>query len=48
MARLRSPGGCPWDLEQDFSTLTPYIIEEAYEVVAAIDSGSRAPARVFV
>ena len=40
MARLREPGGCPWDREQDFTTLVPYIIEEAYEVVAAIDSGS--------
>ncbi|TGQ70252.1 nucleoside triphosphate pyrophosphohydrolase, partial [Mesorhizobium sp. M8A.F.Ca.ET.207.01.1.1] len=33
MARLRDPqGGCPWDLEQDFSTIAPYTIEEAYEV----------------
>ncbi len=41
MERLRGPGGCPWDKEQDFSTLVPYIIEEAYEVVAAIDSGNK-------
>ena len=38
MARLRNPdGGCPWDLEQDFSTIAPYTIEEAYEVADAIE-----------
>ena len=38
MARLRNPdGGCPWDLAQDFSTIAPYTIEEAYEVADAID-----------
>jgi nucleoside triphosphate diphosphatase len=37
MARLRAPGdGCPWDLEQDFASIAPYTIEEAYEVAAAI------------
>jgi ATP diphosphatase len=37
MARLRTPGsGCPWDLEQNFATIAPYTIEEAYEVVEAI------------
>jgi MazG family protein len=37
MARLRDPeGGCPWDLKQDFSTIAPYTIEEAYEVADAI------------
>ncbi len=37
MRRLRDPnGGCPWDLEQDFSTVAPYTIEEAYEVSDAI------------
>jgi nucleoside triphosphate diphosphatase len=37
MAALRTPGtGCPWDLEQDFSTIAPYTIEEAYEVTDAI------------
>jgi MazG family protein len=37
MAALRNPeGGCPWDLEQDFSTIAPYTIEEAYEVADAI------------
>jgi len=40
MARLRSPeGGCPWDLEQDFRTIAPYTIEEAYEVADAIERG---------
>ena len=40
MARLRDPdGGCPWDLEQDFSTISPHTIEEAYEVDEAIESG---------
>jgi MazG family protein len=38
MARLRNPdGGCPWDLEQDFATIAPYTIEEAYEVADAIE-----------
>ena len=37
MAALRDPGnGCPWDIEQDFSTIAPYTIEEAYEVADAI------------
>jgi ATP diphosphatase len=37
MARLRDPvGGCPWDLAQDFATIAPYTIEEAYEVAEAI------------
>ena len=37
MAALRNPdGGCPWDLEQDFATIAPYTIEEAYEVADAI------------
>jgi ATP diphosphatase len=40
MAQLRNPGsGCPWDLEQDFSTIAPYTIEEAYEVADAIARG---------
>ena len=40
MAKLRDPdGGCPWDLEQDFSTIAPYTIEEAYEVADAIADG---------
>lgn len=40
MARLRDPQhGCPWDLEQNFATIAPYTIEEAYEVADAIDRG---------
>ena len=40
MARLRDPeGGCPWDLEQDFASISPHTIEEAYEVDEAIASG---------
>jgi ATP diphosphatase len=40
MRRLRSPqGGCPWDLEQDFASIAPYTIEEAYEVAEAIARG---------
>ena len=42
VAKLRSPdGGCPWDLAQTPETLTPYIVEEAYEVVDAIKSGQK-------
>jgi MazG family protein len=39
MARLRGPGGCPWDREQTHATLRPYVLEEAYEVIEAIDHG---------
>src|SRR6201987_6007680 len=40
MAAVRTPGsGCPWDLEQDFATIAPYTIEEAYEVADAIARG---------
>jgi nucleoside triphosphate diphosphatase len=40
MAKLRTPmTGCPWDLEQNFSTIAPYTIEEAYEVADAIARG---------
>ncbi|WP_119392321.1 nucleoside triphosphate pyrophosphohydrolase [Taklimakanibacter lacteus] len=43
MAALRTPvTGCPWDLEQDFSTIAPYTIEEAYEVADAIERGNKA------
>jgi MazG family protein len=38
-ARLLAPGGCPWDREQTHDTLRPYLIEEAYEVLDALDSG---------
>ncbi len=40
MATLRSQGGCPWDREQTHSSLKSYLIEEAYEVAEAVDSGS--------
>jgi MazG family protein len=39
-ARLRAPGGCPWDREQTHATLKTYLIEEAYEVLDAIESGA--------
>jgi len=46
MAALRTPGtGCPWDLEQDFSTIAPYTLEEAYEVADAIARGDLANLR---
>jgi MazG family protein len=38
MARLRAPGGCPWDREQTFDTIKPYTLEETYEVLEAIDA----------
>lgn len=42
MARLRDPvAGCPWDREQDFRSITPYTLEEAYEVVDAIERNDR-------
>ena len=37
MARLRAPGGCPWDREQTFDTIKPFLLEETYEVLDAID-----------
>src|SRR5690348_4114037 len=41
MAALRTPGiGCPWDLEQNFRTIAPYTLEEAYEVADAIEHGN--------
>ncbi len=40
MRRLRAPGGCPWDAEQTHESLKRYLLEEAYEVVEAIDTGS--------
>jgi nucleoside triphosphate diphosphatase len=39
MARLRAPDGCPWDREQSFASIAPYTIEEAYEVVDAVERG---------
>jgi tetrapyrrole methylase family protein / MazG family protein len=41
-ARLRAPGGCPWDREQTHATLKTYLIEEAYEVLDALESGNSA------
>src|SRR6185503_17105486 len=46
MAALRAPTtGCPWDIEQDFSTIAPYTIEEAYEVADAIARGDMSDLR---
>ena len=46
MKRLRDPaGGCPWDLEQDFRSIAPYTIEEAYEVADAIERENAAGLR---
>ncbi len=46
MARLRDPqGGCPWDLQQNFTTIAPYTIEEAYEVAEAAEHGDMAALR---
>jgi len=42
VARLRAPDGCPWDREQTHSSLRPYVIEEAFEVLAVLDSGDTA------
>jgi len=43
MATLRNPdGGCPWDLEQSFATIAPHTLEEAYEVVEAIEANDKA------
>jgi tetrapyrrole methylase family protein / MazG family protein len=45
MARLRAPDGCPWDLEQTLETLRPYVLEETYEVLEALDAGDAAAHR---
>ena len=43
MARLRDPErGCPWDLKQDFHTIVPHTLEEAYELADAVESGETA------
>ena len=42
MARLRAPDGCPWDKEQDHQSLKPYLVEEAYEVMEAIEANDPA------
>src|SRR5919205_2245663 len=39
MARLRAPDGCPWDREQTLQSLRPYVLEETYEVLEAIEDG---------
>jgi tetrapyrrole methylase family protein/MazG family protein len=41
-ARLRAPDGCPWDRQQTHDTLKPFVLEETYEVLEALDSGNRA------
>ena len=46
MARLRGPGGCPWDREQTFDSIKPYTLEETYEVLEAIDEALPAAAEV--
>lgn len=45
MDRLRSPGGCPWDREQTHASLAPYLLEETYETLEAIDGGDDAHLR---
>ena len=42
MRTLRSPDGCPWDREQTLASLRPFVLEETYEVLEAIDSGDPA------
>lgn len=42
IATLRSPGGCPWDRKQTHATLRPYLLEESYELIDAIDAGNDA------
>ena len=44
MARLRGPDGCPWDRKQTPESLKPFLVEECYEVIDALDEGS--PAKV--
>jgi MazG family protein len=46
IARLRSPGGCPWDLAQTLETMRPYLVEETYEVLEALDAGTAEDHRV--
>lgn len=45
MRQLRAPGGCPWDREQSHASLRPFVLEETYEVLEAIESGSPASLR---
>ena len=41
VARLRAPGGCPWDAEQTHESLVQYLVEESYELIDAIEAGNR-------
>lgn len=41
MATLRGEGGCPWDIEQTHESLVPFVLEEVYELIEALESGSR-------
>jgi XTP/dITP diphosphohydrolase len=45
MDRLRSPGGCPWDAEQTHESLAPYLVEETYEALEAVETGDLAALR---
>src|SRR5688572_28553708 len=45
MRALRAPGGCPWDREQTHASLRPFVLEETYEVLEAIESGVPAALR---
>lgn len=45
MDTLRSPGGCPWDAEQTHESLAPYALEETYELLEAIEAGTRSDLR---
>ena len=40
IAKLRSPEGCPWDRKQTHASLKPYLVEECYEVLQALDDGN--------
>ena len=49
MVLLRDPKkGCPWDVEQDFKSISPHTIEEAYEVVDAIEAGEEEDIQVVI
>jgi XTP/dITP diphosphohydrolase len=41
MDKLRSPGGCPWDGEQDHLSLLKYLLEESYEYIEAVENNNR-------
>jgi XTP/dITP diphosphohydrolase len=42
MDKLRSPGGCPWDAEQDHASLLKYLLEESYEFIEAVENNDKA------